>query len=77
MAVCSSQTVYVQELMPFLPLEQSAVGAELQTPEHVAMGTSYQLKHWSDVGWQLLCFIKVRQFRCNKSFSKGSSIYYA
>lgn len=77
MEVSSSQSVSVQELMPFLPLEQSGVGAGLHPPEHVAAGTVSQLKHWSDVGWQLLCSIKVRQLRCNKSFSKGSSIYYA
>lgn len=37
--VCSSQTVSVQELMPFLLLEQSAEGIELHAPEHVAVGT--------------------------------------
>lgn len=36
---CSSQSVSVQELMPFLPIEQSAVGAKLHPPEHVAAGT--------------------------------------
>lgn len=39
MEVCSSQSVSVQELMPFLPLEQSAVGTELHPPERVAAGT--------------------------------------
>lgn len=40
--VCSSQSVSVQVLLPFLPAEQGAVGAKLHPPEHVAAGTVTQ-----------------------------------
>lgn len=79
---CFRGFLWVQGLNAFLPLVQCVQQSVFWAPNIIPQSTwqwvlSCWLKYWSDLGWQFLCSIKVKQFRCNKSFSKGSSIYYA